>query len=107
MSKRWLDTARDIRYYKGMKSNTKSSITLPPNELKLVNELMKKLDAKSKVEVIRRGLQLLKDTTDREELRKAYAYAVERTRPHMESILKDLEGVDGDGLDGDNDWEEK
>jgi len=40
-----------------MKTNTKSSITLPPDELKLVVRLKAMLKAKSKVEVVRRGIQ--------------------------------------------------
>ena len=38
-----------------MKRNGKSSITLPPAELRLVLELQTRLKAKSKVEVVRRG----------------------------------------------------
>ena len=45
-----------------MKSNTKSSITLPAKELALVDQLRKQLKLKTKVEVIRRGLLLLKNT---------------------------------------------
>jgi Arc/MetJ-type ribon-helix-helix transcriptional regulator len=45
-----------------MKSNAKSSITLPPDELKLVVSLQARLKAKSKVEVVRRGLRLLQET---------------------------------------------
>ncbi len=63
-----------------MKSNTKSSITLPPAELKLVEELMKKFKATTKVEIIRKGLRLLKESTDREQLRAAYREASRQTR---------------------------
>jgi hypothetical protein len=63
-----------------MKSNTKSSITLPPSELKLVEELMKTFKSKTKVEIIRRGLHLLKDSVDREALRVAYQNASRLTR---------------------------
>lgn len=83
----------------GMKSNTsKSSITLPPDELKLVNGLMKTLGAKSKVEVIRRGLRLLKETTDRQELRKAYLTASESTRESLQGEMSELEPWDQDGI---------
>ena len=74
-----------------MKFNTKSSITLPSNELRLVEELRKKLKAKSKVDVIRRGLYLLKETTDRKTLRDAYAKA---SRSMKDSILKEIEDLD-------------
>jgi hypothetical protein len=63
-----------------MKSNTKSSITLPPDELSLVEALRVQLGAKSKVEVIRRGLALLKETLDRRRLKKAYADASHATQ---------------------------
>jgi len=56
------------RYRISMKSNTKSSITLPPEELKLVVSLQARLKAKSKVEIVRRGLRLLQEATDRESL---------------------------------------
>lgn len=55
-----------------MRANTKSSITLPPEELRLVLALQAKLKAKSKVEVVRRGLRLLRDATERDVLREAY-----------------------------------
>jgi hypothetical protein len=47
-----------------MKSNTKSSITLPAKELKLVLALQTKLKAKSKVEVVRRSLSTRSSLTD-------------------------------------------
>jgi len=62
------------------KKNVKSSITLPPAELEIVNELMTKLDAKSKVEVIRQGLALLKLKTDRESLAEQFRHAVKMSK---------------------------
>lgn len=85
-------------YYKGMKNNTKSSITLPPDELKLVEALKKKLKAKSKVDVIRRGLYLLKETTDRQSLRQAYATASKAMRDSLLKEIEDLDGLSGEGL---------
>ena len=55
-----------------MTRKTKSSITLSPKELKLVLELKAELGAGSSIEVVRRGLRLLKERTDRESLREAY-----------------------------------
>lgn len=77
-----------------MKSNTKSSITLPPSELALVNDLMKKLKAKSKVDVIRQGLQLLKQNTDRAELAELYRRAVAIDQGQSLQATKEWEGVD-------------
>ncbi|MGI0149401.1 MAG: hypothetical protein ACREDF_07720 [Thermoplasmata archaeon] len=82
-----------------MKSNTKSSITLPPGELRLVVSLQARLKAKSKVEVVRRGLRLLAETIDRETMREAYRRASLATRKSLAQELKDLEPLVGEGLD--------
>ena len=76
-----------------MKSATKSSITLPPEELKLVVSLQAKLKAKSKVEVVRRGLRLLKESLDRETLREAYRQASLATRESGKEEMKELGAV--------------
>lgn len=82
-----------------MKKNAKSSITLPPDELKLVVSLQAKLKAKSKVEVVRRGLRLLQDTTERESLREAYRRASKATRAALSHELAELDGLVSEGLD--------
>lgn len=82
-----------------MKINTKSSITLPPAELDLVLNLMKRLGAKTKVEVIRRGLELLRDRVERDRLRVAYALASQQTRTSLTSELDQLEHLSDEGLD--------
>jgi hypothetical protein len=81
-----------------MKSNTKSSITLPAPELKLVEDLMKRLPAKTKVEVIRRGLHLLKESTDRKRLRAAYQQASQATRSNLTEELAELDHLIDEGL---------
>lgn len=82
-----------------MKSNTKSSITLPAAEVLLVNGLMKRLGARSKVEVVRRGLQLLKETTDRVALRNAYAQAAKAVRKSTVVELAELDSLSAEGLE--------
>ncbi len=82
-----------------MKSNTKSSITLPPDELKLVLSLQMKLKARSKVEVVRRGLRLLEETTNRERLREAYRRASRATRKSLAEDLPELDSLVDEGLD--------
>jgi Arc/MetJ-type ribon-helix-helix transcriptional regulator len=82
-----------------MKSNTKSSITLPADELRLVIALQAKLKAKSKVEVVRRGLRLLQEATDRESLREAYRRASLETRGALALELKELDPLSAEGLD--------
>lgn len=81
-----------------MRTNTKSSITLPPEELKLVVSLQAKLGAKTKVEVVRRGLRLLQEVTDRERLREAYRRASLATRGALSDELKDLDPLVSEGL---------
>ena len=83
-----------------MNTHTKSSITLPPQEVKLVVSLQAKLKAKSKVEVVRRGLRLLEEVTDRERLREAYRRASLATRASLKQELKDLDALASDGLTG-------
>ena len=82
-----------------MKTNTKSSITLPSNELKLVVALQARLKAKSKVEVVRLGLRLLQETTDREQLRRAYREASLATRKSLAMELRDLDALTAESLD--------
>jgi carbamoylphosphate synthase large subunit len=81
-----------------MKHNTKSSITLPPDELKLVLALKSRLKAKSNVEVVRRGLHLLAEATDRESLREAYRRASEATRDAVSQELEELDHLAAEGL---------
>lgn len=82
-----------------MKKNVKSSITLPPEELELVIALQARLRAKSKVEVVRRGLRLLRDVTDRETLREAYRQASLATRESTAAEVAELDHLSGEGLD--------
>lgn len=89
----------DSGYDEGMKSNTKSSITLPPEELKLVLQLQARLKAKSKVEVVRRGLRLLQETTDRQTLRESYRRASLTTRKSLTKELKELDHLAAEGVD--------
>jgi len=85
-----------------MKSNIKSSITLPPAELALVEGLRKRLRAKSKVEVVRRGLYLLRDSVEREALRARYVEASKQVRASTVSELEELDGLTSEGLERDD-----
>ena len=82
-----------------MKRNTKSSITLPLEELALVVSLQVKLKAKTKVEVVRRGLRLLREVTDRESLRDAYRRSSLATRRSLARELPELDALSAEGLD--------
>ncbi len=83
-----------------MKQNTKSSITLPTGELQLVKKLKARLRLKSNVDVVRTGLRLLEERTDREELREAYRQASRATRRTNATEGKDLDdALVAEGLD--------
>ena len=82
-----------------MKTNTKSSITLPEEELELVERLQKSLKLKTKVEVVRQGLRLLEEHTDRKELRKAYAEASEQIKLSLQEELRELDHLSGEGIE--------
>jgi hypothetical protein len=81
-----------------MKSNTKSSITLPAEELRIVLALQAKLKARSKVEVVRRGLRLLRDVTERETLREGYRRASAATKASLSRELRELDHLAAEGL---------
>ena len=81
-----------------MKSNTKSSITLPASEVAIVKKLMKKLKAKSQVEVVRRGLLLLQDSLDAESLREQFKTASDLVRVTSAKDLAELDHLSGEGL---------
>lgn len=64
----------------------------------MVLALQAKLKAKTKVEVVRRGLRLLRDVTDRDALRKAYRQASRATRASLSPELDELDHLAGEGL---------
>jgi Arc/MetJ-type ribon-helix-helix transcriptional regulator len=83
-----------------MKSTAaKSSITLPPDEFKLVTALKKRLRLKSNVEVVRRGLRMLQETTDRQALKVAYRTASRTIRGATAAELEELDHLAGEGVD--------
>lgn len=82
-----------------MKANAKSSVTLPPEELELVQSLKARLKLKSNVEVIRRGLRLLQETTERRVLKESYRAASQATRRSTAEALRDLDHLTAEGLD--------
>ena len=83
-----------------MKSTgAKSSITLPPDEFRLVTALKKRLRLRSNVEVVRRGLRMLQETTDRQALKEAYRKASRVTRGATAAELGELDHLAGEGVD--------
>jgi Arc/MetJ-type ribon-helix-helix transcriptional regulator len=83
-----------------MTSNTKSSVTLPAEEVKRVRRLRARLRLKSNVDVVRAGLKLLEETTEREALREAFRRASLATRGSVHAELEELDHLAGEGLDG-------
>lgn len=65
----------------------------------MVNDLKKRLRARSKVEVVRRGLYLLKDSVDRDALRVSYAKASAQVRDSTRAELAELDPLASEGLD--------
>lgn len=82
-----------------MRSDAKSSVTLPREEIELVQALKARLNLKSNVEVIRRGLRLLQETTERRVLQEAYRVASHATRRSTLEELAKLDHLAGEGLD--------
>ncbi|TMB23406.1 MAG: hypothetical protein E6J59_02005 [Deltaproteobacteria bacterium] len=82
-----------------MRANTKSSITLPAQEFRLVKSLKARLRLRSNVEVVRKGLLLLQQTTDRAALKEAYRKASLATRAATRAELRDLDHLASEGLD--------
>jgi Arc/MetJ-type ribon-helix-helix transcriptional regulator len=82
-----------------MKQNAKSSITLPVEELRLVTALKARLRLRSNVEVVRRGLRLLAEATDRAALKEAYRRASRATRGATLTEIEALDHLVGEGLD--------
>lgn len=64
----------------------------------MVLALQAKLGAKSKVEVVRRGLRLLREVTEREALRAAYRRASAATRASTRREVEELDHLVAEGL---------
>ena len=80
-----------------MKSTKKPRISLSEEDLRLVLEIQRLLEAKNKASVVRRALQLLRDSTPREGLREAYRRASLATRASLE--FGELDHLTGEGID--------
>lgn len=72
---------------------------MPAEELKTVEVLRKKLKLRTKVEVVRRGLRLLRQMTEREELRQAYREASLAVRKSMAQELQELDHLAGENME--------
>ena len=82
-----------------MTSNTKSSITLPAEELRMVKRLKSRLKLKSNVDVVRAGRRILDETTERTAIREAFRRASRATCADLVAELAELDHLAGEGLD--------
>ena len=82
-----------------MKANTKSSITLPAEELRLVKSLKVRLRLSTNVEVVRRGLRLLAEATDRAAIKDACRQASRAVRAGTVAEIEALDHLAGEGID--------
>ena len=82
-----------------MRSNTKSSITLPADELRLVQSLKARLRLSSNVEVVRCGLRLLAETTERKALKEAYRRASQAAPSGTGDAVAAFDHLAGEGVD--------
>lgn len=82
-----------------MKPNAKSSITLPADELRLVKSLKARLRLRSNVEVVRKGLRLLQEATDRRALKEAFRKASHQGRAATKAEVDALDHLSGESLD--------
>ena len=64
----------------------------------MVVALQAKLKARSKVEVVRRGLRLLHEVTERDALRDAYRRASRATRTSLSREIEELDHLAAEGL---------
>lgn len=81
-----------------MNSNVKSSITLPAEDLRRVQRLKERLKLKSNVAVVREGLRVLEEVSDREALREEFRKASLATRQPLVEELEELDHLAGEGL---------
>jgi hypothetical protein len=72
---------------------------LSAEDLRLVAALQAQLDVKSRIAVVRHGLRLLKETTDRASIQEAYRLASRATRASLDSELADLDHLATEGPD--------
>lgn len=82
-----------------MKVNARTSITLPAEDVALIERLKRRIGAKTNIAVVRRALCLLETTTDRDQLRRAYRDASRATRASLAEDLADLDHLAAEGLD--------
>lgn len=84
---------------KTTRSRSVTRTVSPPAASETNSLLQAKLKAKSKVEVVRRGLRLLQEATDRESLRGGYRRASLDTRESLALELPELDPLASEGLD--------
>jgi hypothetical protein len=84
-----------------MNPNTKSSVTLPRDTVALIEKLQKRFNLKTKVDVVRRGLQLLDESSERILLREKYREAAYKVRETTRIEIEELDHLSTEGLNED------
>lgn len=77
----------------------KSSFTLPPDEVKRVNRLKKRMGLKSNTAVVRKALSDLESKIDQDWLRKEYERASRLVRDSNQNEMKEWDLLCDEGLD--------
>ena len=80
-------------------ARTKSSITLPAREVRIVEHLQKRLRVRTKVEVMRRAIRLLHRTTDRAALRRAFQDASASCHKLTLREIAELDSLTSEGIE--------
>jgi Arc/MetJ-type ribon-helix-helix transcriptional regulator len=81
-----------------MNSNTKSSVTLPRDTVLLIEKLQRRFNLKSKVDVVRKGLRLLDESSERNILRERYREAAYSVRESTQTEINELDHLSSEGL---------
>ena len=84
-----------------MNYNTKSSVTLPRDTVVLIEKLQKRFNLKTKVDVVRKGLQLLDESSERNLLRESYREAAYKVRESTQMEIGELDHLSSEGLNED------
>jgi hypothetical protein len=82
-----------------MNPNTKSSVTLPRDTVLLIEKLQKRFNLKTKVDVVRKGLQLLDESSERSLLRERYRQAAYDVRTTTQAEVDELDHLSSEGLE--------
>lgn len=76
-------------------------MTLPVEEVRRIERLQKRFRIRTKVEVVRRGLRLLEESSERDLLRELYKSASQAVRDSSQEAIDTMDHLASEGLDED------